>query len=460
MNAVVALAVTVAVLGLLALTAWRLRHRPVLAIVLWTQCLYWALAYVGRALVLLLVLPVPGVDDALADPRLYAHSYPASVSRVLWIVNAGLIVYVGAVHLLARRWAGATRARQGHGGRIRDCSTVLAWCTYLFGWGFRLVSYAQALPGVSYGQALPGHVLSSVVTSLALFGPLGVGLLLVRTPSAGTKGRFAALTVVLFGAELAYSVLIQSKAPLLSVVLFAVIGFVLRGWTLRRSMVVAGVAVFVAGFPALQGIRETAVVSTAIATADQRYPALWRPFLPLLRRFDLLSAATDAAYFPGAHWLGWDYLLRLLHGLLPFATPASWVPYGSAGLSWTAEVRNASLPKAGLDVSLAEGFAAEGYVWLGWLGIALLAVAVAAMGVVVSSMVVSRNPFACSTAILLLSQPLLFERGLLGIADTVGQSAQAALAFAGLWWLLDGRARHGSAADRPATAVLAGPPPA
>jgi hypothetical protein len=304
---------------------------------------------------------------------------------------------------------------------------------------------------------VPGAVLIRVVDSLALFGPLGAGLLLVRTPAGATKARFAVMTAVLLASELAYSVLVQSKTPVLSVVLFAVIGFALRGWTLRRSTVIGGVVAFVAVFPTLQSLRQDAGLSAALASADRRYPEFWRPLLPALRRFDLLSAATDAAYFPGDRWLGWDYLLRVLHGLVPFATPASWVPHGSAGRSWAAEVRNLSLPNAGRDVSLAEGFVAEGYVWLGWLGVALLAVTVAVLTVTVARMVVSPRPFAYSMAILFLSQPLLFERGILGIAEIVGQSAQAALAFVGLWWLLDGRIRSGPAGDRSEDVARAGP---
>jgi hypothetical protein len=437
-NALCAVAVNLILLCLLAATAWHLRGRRVLAVLLWAQCFYWLIAYAGRALVLLLVQPVPRADDALADPRLYRDSYFSSVPHVLWIVNGGLAVYVLAVGALARRWGGAPDDRRTDGGPARDCASLLAWCTYVLGWGFRLASYSHAVPWPP---------LASVVTSLALFGPLGVGLLLARTATAETKGRFALLTVTLLGAEIGYSALIQSKAPALSVLLFAVLGFVLRGWRPGRAMLVVGLVGFVGLFPALQSLKETAAVSGAIASAEQHYPALWRPLLPVLRRFDLLNAATDAAYFPGGHWLGWDYLLRLLHGLVPFATPGSWVPYETAGLSWAAEIRIRSLPNSGISVSLAEGFIGEGYVWLGWTGVSVLGLALAMVTILLSRMVTSRQPFSFSAAILLLSQPTIFERGLLGIADGAGQSVQAALAFVGLWWLLNGRTVHGFQAE-------------
>lgn len=437
MNAAAALLVTVLLLGALAATAGQLRHRPVLSVLLWAQCFYWLIAYVGRGLLLLSVQPMPRLNDALADPRLNAPSYPASVARVLWTVNLGLAVYVLAVRALARRRRGHELVEKVHLSRVRDCAPFLAWSTYALGWAFRVAAA---------GDLVTVQPLSSVVTSLALFGSLGAALLLLRAALAETRGRFALLAGALLVSEFAYSALTESKTPLISVLLFTVLGYTLRGWRMSRWIILIGVAGFVLLFPALQYIKEsTAVNAGSLAAVDQHYPIAWRPLLPLFRRFDLLSAATDAANYPAGQWLGWGgYSLRILHGLAPFATPRSWVPYGTAGLSWTAEIRRASLPNAGLDVSLADGFIAEGYVFMGLLGVALLAFAFALVTNLVARMTVSPNTLWFSMALLLLSQPILFERGALGLAETVGQSAQAALAFVLLWWLLRGRVAPGA----------------
>jgi hypothetical protein len=417
MSPVLALAVTVGLLAVLVQIARSSPHR-VLAVLVSVQCTYWAIAYLGRGITLLAVQPRPRLNDSIADARLFVDNYGDTLAQVLWLVDAGLAFYITTLFLLRSR---VNRVSMSE----RICPVAIAALVYLVGWGCRIAQLGEFAAG-------------PVVSSLALFGPLGAGLLLVKCSDIRTKVDFGLAFLALFVAETLYAALIGSKTPVMAVLLFAALGLAMRGWKIGTLLAIFGAAAFVVLFAALQSLKTVDRVSGALARVDSYYPLVARPFLPLMRRFDLLSAATDAVVKPEASWLGWDYLLRLLHGLVPFLTPAEWVPYETAGLSWTAEVRSYSLPQAGQSVSLAEGFAAEGYAWLGWIGVILLACATAVLTVTLSRLVGSEKPFLFSAALLMLSQPTIFERGLQGAAEAAGQSVQAAFAFTAVWWLLGG----------------------
>src|SRR5205085_1969276 len=81
-------------------------------------------------------------------------------------------------------------------------------------------------------------------------------------------------------------------------------------WTRRRTLGVLALAVVgLAGFGWLQSFKLTDDAKASAATIEAQYPAVLHPFLSVLRRFDLLQAATDAYYMGGRPWLTVDQVL-------------------------------------------------------------------------------------------------------------------------------------------------------
>jgi hypothetical protein len=426
----VALAAIAVILTLLVNEACR-RRDATLRTLLLVQVGYWSIAYLGRAGLLVGLRPEPQQNDSLADPRLYIDGYTKHLADILWMISAGLGVYLACIWAYRRR-PGSRLSGEKTGAR---CSVLLGMVTYIGGWCCRLLIQVGAD--------------NAVVSSIALFGSLGVGLLLMKANWLMSRKAYAMCAFALLCVEGLYGTLIESKTPILTVFLFTLLGIAKRGWRLKPIVALGGVFLFMLAFSSFQAIKTESAVADALRETDRTYPMWVRPVLPLLRRFDLLSAATDAKFSPAGAWLDSEFFLRIVHGLVPFLAPESWMPSGSAGLAWTSEVRRFSLPNAGLEVSLAEGFIAEGFAWLGWSGLCIVAGLAALVTVWLSRLLRTANPFGYAVAIMMLGQPTIFERGAQGMAEVTGQACQAALAFIVVWWLLDG-ARVNQGPTRPA----------
>lgn len=338
---------------------------------------------------------------------------PSILQSVVW----GLAVYVVSAFIAARhvktrrRIVSSPAALPFH----RELKTFLI--AYLLGWLFRFI-YLTLSP----------TALTETISGMAVVGAAGLIVFAAQRNILHLWLMLAALA-----GELAWSVMSASKTPIIAAGLAIALRWALKGWTRKKivgsiSMILIGLA----AFPALQKIKISVEDSHVLSLADANYPAYLQPLMSLVRRFDLFSAVTDATFKGPQVWMTWaEFVEHAIFGFIPQVL----LPSGKVGVGtlWSTEIRSASLGTANANVSLAEGFIAEGYVLNGAAGIALGASFIAATAVLVSRLIVNKRIFAVSLGLLLVSFPVLFERGILGTLETAGKSIQIAV----LIWLLD-----------------------
>ncbi|WP_411374119.1 hypothetical protein ACLH0K_13765 [Arthrobacter sp. MPF02] len=223
-----------------------------------------------------------------------------------------------------------------------------------------------------------------------------------------------------------------SKTPLIAAILCVAIRVAILGWTRQRLRVVGWAATAaVLAFPLLQQLKLSADTSSILNEAEAGYPAIVQPVMPIIRRFDLFSAVTDATLFgPGGWMSAEEFWRRSIGGLIP--QPLLLAEKIGVGTMWSVEIRSASLGTANSEVSLAEGFIAEGYALNGYIGVVLGATFMAIAALLVSNLISSYRPFLASLGMLLVSYPVLFERGIIGTVEVLGKSVQVAA----LMWLI------------------------
>jgi hypothetical protein len=383
---------------------------------MYLQATYWAIGYVARPLVLLVVNPRPRLNDSIADPRIAGDGYAAGLTAVLPIVAFGLAAYVAGLLVLTQRSRPASADRApgsadrapGSADRARfDWRYVAAM--YVLGWICRL--------------ALLDSIDNPATASIAGVAPLAVAILCICTAWNGASKPFkaSALIAVAIG-EGVYSVLIASKTPLMAFILFLVIGF---GATLRSARPVIAVSVICVSlfsFSFVQTLKNDDRTNLELDAVTSTYPSVVRPMLPVLRRFDLQSAATDAYFAQPGRWINGDeYISRLQSAVFPKLATDDYV---SAGIDWAREVRSFTTPMGRTPVSLADGFIAEGYAMYGYVGVAVEALVLAFVVALLAAGLRSSRPFPLLFALSLLTLPAIFERGLLGITEAVGQMLQ------------------------------------
>lgn len=382
-----------------------------------TQAVYWSLGYILRPAIQLSVQPSPRSNDALADRRLAIGDYFEGLQPVLTVVAVGLVAYIGMLFVARRLGAPDT---QPNGSlsvmqiRVKPSFTCVM---YTVGWLARL--------------AVLAGLVNPVTSSLAGAASLGAGLAILGT--RWPKGRTRAALALVVAGELTWSLLIASKTPFLGVVLMAFIALAARG-KLRPRIAVMLVAAGLTGFLVLQWVKAEATTdSFSMAEVSRAYPSLVHPVLPIAQRFDLLSAATDAVFVGPGQWLtASEFGGRVAKGLLPFLGDDA----TTAGTNWANEVRSVSVATRGTGVSLAEGTIAEGWALSGYLGLLGEAFYLVIAVIACARLLRTRSLFLRSLALLALSQPLLFERGILGGAEILGQAAQVAIfasILASLW---------------------------
>ncbi|WP_107655998.1 hypothetical protein [Nocardia suismassiliense] len=387
-------------------------------VLLIAQALYWAMSYLARPVVLLVVQPEPRFGDNVADPRLAALGYDYGIAMVLRPVVFGLWVYAGLVVALAF-WM---RRRRRPGAAITEDPNFLPTLCVLYCLGAlgRLVMLATGTAGKA------GEVESSspALTFVTMLGTVGAVGLIVFVRLAGTRATSLAVGLLLAG-ELLWTMAVESKTPIMGAALAVGGRFALGGWTRRKVVAILLVSIMgIGGFGWLQSLKATGEAKADAAVTDSAYPAGVRPMLSVLRRFDLLEAATDVYYTPPGSWLSPEQAAEnALRSLVPAQLLGE--PKLRSGTAWAAEVRGASVDMTQVSVSLAEGGISEGYLLGGYPGI------VAGVGftflllVAWSRALYSRHIALVVLGLALIEIPVIFERGILGSMEMLGKYLQA-----------------------------------
>ncbi|MGW5311250.1 hypothetical protein ACWEQ0_15405 [Nocardia thailandica] len=392
----------------------------VIRVLLVAQAIYWAMSYLARPVVLLWVNPEPRFGDNIADPRLAQLGFDRGLELVLRPVVFGLWVYAAVVVALALWWR--ARPRPPRVARILD-DPVFAptlWTLYVLGTLARLAAVATGSAGRA-GEVSSASPVLTLATTLATVGAVG---LIVYT-RAHRYGATVAILLGLMAGELWWTVSVESKTPIMGAALAVAVRFGLTGWTRRKLATITVLSVTgVGAFGWLQSLKATGHVRAEAAATDAGYPPVVQPFLSLLRRFDLLEAATDAAYAGPGSWLSWDQVLtHAAQSLVPAQILGR--EKMQAGTAWAAEVRGGSVDMSQISVSLAEGNVNEGYVLGGFPGVVAGVLFTAVVLVLWARAVYARNVVAVVMAIALIEAPVVFERGMLGSVETVGKYLQA-----------------------------------
>ncbi|UGT62769.1 hypothetical protein [Nocardia asteroides] len=411
---------TIIVAALVTMVIAALLLSGVLRVLLIAQAVYWAMSYVARPVVLLVVQPAASFGDNVADPRLVALGYDRGIEQALTPVAFGLVVYALLMlgyALWSRRRGPRPRRPVPLAGDPNMMGTLLV--LYALGTLARLASVASGSAGAAGEVASASPVLSL----LAMPATLGaVGLIVLARP-ARNRDTMLLLGFLVLG-ELWWTTAIQSKTPVLGAALAVAVRFALTGWTREKVLGIGAVSVAgIAGFDWLQSLKSTPYLRAQAASVDAAYPEPVRPFLSLLRRFDLLEAATDAYFTKPGSWLTPDQVVTALARSL---VPGQLLPGEKlqAGTAWATDVRGASVDMSQVSVSLAEGSIPEGYVLGGYAGVVIGVVFTAIVLIAWSRALYARHMVPVLFGIGLIEVPVVFERGMLGTAETLGKYLQ------------------------------------
>ncbi|WP_069160971.1 hypothetical protein [Nocardia altamirensis] len=428
----------------------------VVRVFLIAQAAFWSLSYLARPIVLLWVQPEPHFGDNVPDPRLAQFGYDRGIALVLEHVVVGLWVYAGLVVAYAfwiRRHPPA--AQPALTSDPNFVPTLAAM--YAVGLLGRAATVATGATGGA-GDVESANPILSFVAILATIAALG---LIIFVRPATTR-----LTVLIIGGlllgELAWTAVVQSKTPIIGAALAIAIRFAILGWTKRKAVSVAAIGVLgVAAFGWLQSLKQTEYAKAEAAVTDSGYPPIVQPFLSILRRFDLLEAATDAYYHGPGFWLTPAEALR--HAMLSLI-PAQLLGTSKfqSGTAWAQDVRGASVDMTKVSVSLAEGNLNEGYVVGGYPGVVVCACFTFVLLLFWAKALYSRLFPVAVLGLALTGASALFERGILGSMENLGKFLQAAV----LAWLISllvreyrRRAEPRYAPAPPPAVSLSRPPP-
>jgi hypothetical protein len=410
-------------LALLALAALACLVPILVRVLLLAQAAYWALSFLLRPLVLLQVQPAPQFADSIADPRIAQLGYPYAVAHVLHPIAIGLWIYVavvGAYAVWCRRHGRPSRSRN-QGWRTNPHLVPTFAVAYVLGLLGRLASVATG----SVGQA--GDVTSSnpyldIVAGMGSLGALGL-IIYFRSPR---RGLTSAVLLALLAGELVWGILAESKTPMLGAALAIAIRFALDGFTRRRLITVGAGAIGVGlAFGWLQSFKVSSADQMASAAVESNYPEQIRPLLSIIGRFDLFAASTDVYYMNGRPWIDPVFAVRsMFTNLVPSQLG---VEKFQSGTQWAQQVRGSSVDMRNVSVSLAEGHINEGLILGGYLGVFGESIFVLGMAIGIASLLQSRYLVVAAMGISLVAVPTLFERGALGISETLGKTVQYAV---------------------------------
>lgn len=384
------------------------------------QFVYWTLAFIGRPLVLLVADPAPKFGDPIADPRLATMGYAYSIPHVMHFVTIGLWIDAAFVvgYAIWRRTAGPPRYLE----RWRQNQNLLPTLTamYLLGLGGRLASYATGSLTLA-GEVSSANPYLDLIATLASLGAIGLIIYLRMT---NTK-LMALIIAGLFAVELIWGVITESKTPAISVALAIVIRFAMTGLSRRTVLaVVAGAIALLAGFGWLQSFKVSAADAAATSSVSTTYPASVRPFLSVIIRFDLFEASTDVYFMNGRPWISASQAVK--NSLENFIPTQLGVTKFQSGTAWAQQVRGSSVDMSGVSVSLAEGQLNEGFLLAGYPGIVVESALFLGLVALAARLLHSRRTFNVVLGLVMVAVPVLFERGIMGVTETLGKGIQIA----------------------------------
>lgn len=423
--------IVLVVVALLALALLALLSPVLVRVLLLAQAAYWTLSFVLRPAVLLSVHPAPQFADSIADTRLSQLGYPYAIGHVLHPVAIGLWIYVLVVAIYVvwhrrRRVDGPTRVSEKPDWRSNPNLIATFGVAYGVGLLARLASVATGSVGKA-GDVSSSNPYLDIVSGVGSLGALG----LIIYFRSSRRGATSALLLALLAGELIWGILVESKTPMLGAALAIAIRFAIDGFT-RRRLVTVGIGAVGVGlaFGWLQSFKVSAADKMASALVESSYPESVRPLLSIIRRFDLFEASTDVYYMNGRSWISPDFAVtNMFKNLLPSQLG---IEKFQSGTQWAQQVRGSSVDMRNVSVSLAEGHINEGLVLGGYVGVLLECVFVLGVLVAVTKLLESRFIFSIAVGISLIAVPTLFERGALGITETLGKGLQGAVVV----WLL------------------------
>ncbi|MEV0339352.1 hypothetical protein AB0H49_10020 [Nocardia sp. NPDC050713] len=416
-------AVAGALLTLVVAAAW---IPGVVRVFVIAQAAFWSLSYIARPLVLLAVRPEPHYGDNVPDPRLAELGYDRGIDLALDHVVFGLWVYaalVAAYAVWARRRPPAAAPELAADPDLIPTLVTM----YALGLLGRAASVATGSVG-SAGDVTSANPILSFVSILATVAALG--LIVFARPA---RREIAALVVgAMLAGELLWTAVVESKTPIMGAAMAVAIRFAIGGWTRAKAFGVAGIGVLgIGGFGWLQSFKTTDLAKAEAALIDSDYPPAMRPFLSILRRFDLLEAATDAYFHGPGYWLTPG---EVLHNAAFSLVPAQLLGTEKfqSGTAWAQDVRGASVDMSTVSVSLAEGNLNEGYVLGGQTGVLIGALFTFALLLAWARSLYSRMFPVVVLGLAVTGSSVLFERGILGSMENLGKFLQAAV----LAWLV------------------------
>ncbi|WP_225730332.1 MULTISPECIES: hypothetical protein [unclassified Nocardia] len=382
------------------------------------QAAFWSLSYVARPVVLLWVRPVPEFGDNIPDPRLADLGYDRGIALVLQHVLFGLWVYAGLVVAYAfwrRRRTTPPPALLADPDLVPTLGAMYA--VGLFG---RAASVATGSVGHA-GDVESANPILNFVAILASIAALGL-IIFIRP----ARQRTTVLIIGgLMGVELLWTAVVQSKTPVLGAALAVALRFAILGWTRRNAIGVALIGVLaIGGFGWLQSLKTTTEAKSQTALVNSEYPTVVQPFLSMLRRFDLLEAATDAYYHRPGSWLTPDEVVtHALQSLIP--TQLLGATKFQSGTAWATDVRGASVDLTRVSVSLAEGNVNEGYVFGGYPGVFVGALFTFGLLLAWAKALHAKYFPIVVLGLAMTGASALFERGILGSMENLGKFLQA-----------------------------------
>lgn len=429
----IALVVGVALL-LLGQFRYAGRHYPELQALLRLQACFWGLAYVARPLYL--VVDHPKANTPLGDPRLTFDTYGQHLTEVLEVSLLGQLTFLGAILAISF----LVRHRQcmrSEGGVAREASILLPVGITFFaiGWVGRLGWIAG---------------LESIASALLPFGTVG-GCLAILMIKPGARSALPLAVCAVLCSEAVWAVIFASKAAIISVVTALVFRWLREpksaqiGWRLSA----AGLAM-IAAFMVLQPLKGIDTAAEQSSRANSMNDIVDAQFVAVLERFDGISAITDAVEYPHQLWLApAEFAQRAVVGMVPKG-PLLRID-STLGQRWTREVKAYTFPDQYMNVSLAAGPTAEGYVLAGPAGVALENTVLAIATLFAAGMLRRGTPAAAVAASFLIFSTILFEQGVLGLADGVAKIVQLSIAAAFVATIarrLRGEARTAADIDR------------
>lgn len=379
------------------------------------QAVFWTLAYVIRPLYVIVISPE--ADTPLGDRRLTFDGYGASLTFALQIVIVGQLAFLIAMLTLGKAIETRMIAKASAPPLFAPGRTVVRPSVFMFLYGLGWAGRGLYLIGVP-----------EVASATLPFATVGGCMLVLLLPNRASKDRTPPAVWAVVALEGAWAGIYASKAAIIAVVIALVIrwcGAESRSGT-RNRRITGALAGMCFAFVIIQPLKGIDTASEQMARAANVIDTVDAQLVAVLERFDGLSAVVDASSFPYSHWLSpKDYAARAVLGAIP---KGPFIQLESTlGQQWTREVKAQSFDDQYLNVSLAAGPSAEGFVNWGYTGAAVESALLAVVTILCSSGLTSRRLVPSTFASFYIFSTVLFEQGILGVADATAKAIQLGL---------------------------------